>query len=73
MTSSMGVVSLRVPAETERVLAHAGIHPADVAKRAIEAEARRLRALEQLDALAGLRTAADRPAADLVREARDEA
>lgn len=67
----MSVVSVRVPDETVRTLAEAGINPSDVAKEALEREARRLRVLESLKWLEKHAIKGKRPTGDILREIRD--
>lgn len=70
----MGVVSTRLPEETERYLAKHGIKVSEFMKNAAEAEARRLQALERLAALEKHRKTmkpAKVPSEHLLRQARD--
>lgn len=70
----MGVVSIRLPDETERVLTQHGLKVSEFMKNAAEAEARRLMALDRLAALKQHRAAmkpAKTPSEQVLREARD--
>ena len=70
----MGIVSIRLPDETEAVLTQHGLKPSEFMKKAAEAEARRLVALDKLAALATHRKRmkpAKTPSEQVLREARD--
>lgn len=70
----MGVVSIRLPDETERCLTQHGLKASEFMKNAAEAEARRLLALDQLNALAAHRAKmrpAKTPSEHVLRQARD--
>ncbi len=72
--ASMGVVSVRLPNETEAILQKHGRKPSDVMKEAAQQEAYRLQALDKLASLKA-RRARLKPATaaseDLIREGRD--
>lgn len=70
----MGVVSIRLPDETEQALTAHGIKPSEFMKNAAEQEARRLNALSVLQSLKAHRAALKRakvPSERVLREARD--
>lgn len=70
----MGIVSIRLQDETEAVLAEHGLKPSEFMKKAAEAEARRLVALDRLAALRAHRKnmkPAKTPSEKVLREARD--
>lgn len=70
----MGVVSIRLPTETERCLAEHGVKVSEFMKNAAEVEARRLQALDRLAALENHRKTmkpAKVPSEQLIRQARD--
>lgn len=70
----MGVVSIRLPEDTERYLTQHGIKVSEFMKNAAEVEARRLQALDRLSALETHRKTmkpAKVPSEQLIREARD--
>ncbi|MCA1820099.1 MAG: hypothetical protein ABR562_08985 [Thermoplasmatota archaeon] len=68
----MSVVSVRIPNETAKTLAEAGINAGDIAKEALEREARRVRVLAKLKRLERLRFKPVRPTLEILREIRDE-
>ena len=67
----MSVVSVRIPDETAKTLADAGVNPADIAREALEREARRIRVLASLKRLEKLRVKGTRPTGEILREIRD--
>lgn len=70
----MGVVSVRLPDETERFLAQHGLKVTEVMKEAAEEEVRRLKALDRLPALEAHRKRlkpAQTPSEQIIRGARD--
>lgn len=70
----MGVVSIRLPDETERLLARHGLKVSEFMKNAAETEARRLIALDRLKALEAhgkKMKPAKVPSEQVLRQARD--
>lgn len=70
----MGVVSIRLPDETEQYLTQHGLKVSEFMKNAAEAEARRLKALDRLSALEEHRKSmkpAKVPSEQVLRQARD--
>ena len=66
------VVSFRISDADEAVLSQAGRSPAELAKAAVQREARLLRAQASTAALRALARPARKPSAQLVRELREE-
>ena len=66
----MGVVSIRIDDETAVYFRRRKMSIGEVGRRLLEEEARRLRIQDAQARLASLHLKADRPSADLVREAR---
>lgn len=67
----MSVVSVRIPEETLKTLSEAGVSPSEIAKEALEREARRIRVLQSLKRLEKLRFKPKRPTGEILREIRD--
>lgn len=66
----MGVVSVRIDDEAEQYFRKHNISVGEVGRRLLEEEARRLQLRDAQARLARRRLKADRPSADLIREAR---
>lgn len=67
----MSVVSVRIPDETAKTLADAGVNPGDIAKEALEREARRIRVTAKLKWLEKHRIKSNRRTEDIIRDIRD--
>lgn len=65
-------VQFREDEDTLAYLEARGINPNELARELLEREVRRLRATEKFARLAEMNVRLDRPAAELVREDRDE-
>ena len=68
----VGVVSFRISKEDQAALSHAGKKPSEVAKAAVEGEARRARFDSHLAEIDRHAKPSRRPTLELVREARRE-